>query len=350
MTVVTVLLAILLLSFIIIIHELGHYCVGRLCRVGIEEFSVGFGPKLLQWKRRGIAYSVRLILLGGYVRFAGEDADDDDPAAFNNQAIWKRFLTILAGPVMNFVLAFVVTLGLLMGYGLYQTTPVVNSVIDGTPAAESGLQAGDVITAVNGTAITRDQEGYAAMTQIVGALEAGDELHLTVQRGEETVEIDTGLYTDETGAPKMGIYVSQERIPMTLWDGVRYSGQVLVNLTREMLDSLRKLIFKGEGLDQMSGTVGIVSVASQAIRLGFDRVLYLVLIISMNLGILNLLPLPALDGGRLVFLIIEAIRRLFGRGPIPRDKEGLVHLIGLGAFFILFIVLTWHDIATLIRR
>lgn len=348
MTVVTVILAILMLSVIIIIHELGHYCVGRLCRVGIEEFSVGFGPKLIQWKRKDILYSVRLILLGGYVRFRGEDADDDDPRAFNNQPVWKRFLTVLAGPTMNFVLAFLVALGMLMGYGLYQTAPVVNSVIEGTPAAQSGLQAGDVITSVNGTAVTRDAEGYALMSEIVSGLSVGDELHLGIARGEEILEIVTGLYTDEDGSTKMGIYVAQERIAMTLWDGVRYSGQVLVNLAKSMLDSLRDLVFKGEGLENMSGTVGIVSVASQAIQMGLYQVLYLVLIITMNLGIINLLPLPALDGGRLVFLLVEGVLRLFGRGPIPRDKEGLVHMIGLAAFFVLFIILTYQDIARLI--
>ena len=349
MKIVSIIQAILMLSFIIIVHELGHYCVGRLCRVGIEEFSVGFGPKLFRWQRKGITYSVRLILVGGYVRFTGEDADDNDPRAFNNQPIWKRFLTVLAGPVMNIVLAFAVTLGILMGYGIYQTTPVVNSVMEGTPAAESGLQAGDVITSINGTALTRDAEGYAAMSEIVGALSADDTLHLTVQRGDETIEIDTGLYTDEDGSTKMGIYIAQERVSLTLWEYIRYSGQVMVNLMSTMLDSLRNLIFKGEGLDQVSGTVGIVNVASQVISQGFYYLLYMVLIISTNLGIINLLPLPALDGGRLVFLIVEAIRKLFGRGPVPREKEGFVHLIGLGAFFVLFIVLTWHDIATIIH-
>lgn len=348
MTVVTVILAVLLLGVIVIVHELGHYCVGRLCHVGIEEFSVGFGPKLIQWRRGGILYSVRLVLLGGFVRFTGEDEEDDDPRAFNNQAVWKRFLTVLAGPVMNFVLAFLVTLGILMGYGLYQTAPVVDSVIEGTPAAQAGLQSGDVITSVNGTAITRDAEGYAAMTAIVGTLGTDDELTLGILRGDKTLEIVTGLYADEDGSTKMGIYVGQERMAMTIFDGMRYAAQVLVNLTRTMLESLRDLIFKGEGADDVAGTVGIISVASQAIRLGFDRVLYIAMFISLNLGIMNLLPLPALDGGRLVFLIVEGILKLFGRGPIPRDKEGLVHMIGLAAFFLLFIVLTYKDIVRLI--
>ena len=131
---------------------------------------------------------------------------------------------------------------------------------------------------------------------------------------------------------------------MTLWDGVRYSGQVLVNLTREMLDSLRKLIFKGEGLDQMSGTVGIVSVASQAIRLGFDRVLYLVLIISMNLGILNLLPLPALDGGRVFLLLVNTVFTAITKKKIPAKYEGYVHAAGMVLLLALMAFVMFNDI------
>ena len=340
----TIVYAILMLAFIIIVHELGHYTVGRLCGIGIEEFSVGFGPKLVQWKRKGILYSLRLIIIGGYVRFTGEDEDSDDPRAFNNQKVWKRFLTVLAGPLMNFVLAYLVAVGMLTGYGVYDVVPQVGSVIEGTPAAESGLADGDVILTVAGEAIAYSGEGYARMVELIGAHDPEKPLPLTVRRGGEEKTILTGLYQDVGGAWKMGIYMSQVRVRMPFFESLKYGGTLMATLTRELLNSIKNLIFHGEGLNQVSGTVGIVSEVSQTLNEGFYMVLYWILLISTNLGIVNLLPLPALDGGRLVFLIVEAIRRK----PVPRDKEGLVNLAGLAAFFVLFIVLTYHDIVRII--
>ena len=131
---------------------------------------------------------------------------------------------------------------------------------------------------------------------------------------------------------------------MPFFESLKYGGTLMATLTRELLNSIKNLIFHGEGLNQVSGTVGIVSEVSQTLNEGFYMVLYWILLISTNLGIVNLLPLPALDGGRLVFLIVEAIRRK----PVPRDKEGLVNIAGLAAFFVLFIVLTYHDIVRII--
>ena len=343
----TIIYAILLLAFIIIIHELGHYTVGRLCGIGIEEFSVGFGKKLLQWKKNGILYSVRLVLLGGYVRFTGEDEDSDDPRAFNNQPVWKRFLTVLAGPAMNFVLGYVAAVIFLAGFGMYTSDilPRIEDLVPGTPAIEAGLQPGDVIVSVDGEAITYDQAGYDHMKALMALHTQGEPLELIVRRGGEELPIETELYQDtETGDWKMGIYMTQDREKMGFFSAVRYGGELMVTLTREMLLSLKNLVFRGEGLNEVSGTVGIVSEVSRTVSQGFDMVLYWLLIISTNLGIVNLLPLPALDGGRLVFLIVEGIRRK----PVPRDREGLVHLVGLAMFFVLFIVLTWHDIMRII--
>ena len=340
----TIIYAILMLAFIIIVHELGHYTVGRLCGIGIEEFSVGFGPKILQWERKGIRYSLRAIIIGGYVRFLGEDEENEDPRAFNNQPVWKRFLTVLAGPAMNFVLAYLVAVAMLAGYGLYDVVPQVASVIEETPAQAAGLEAGDVIVAIDGERIAFDGEGYARMVELIGAHDSEEPLALTIRRGEEEKEILTELYRDEDGSSKMGIYMNQVRVRMGFGESVRYGGELMVMLTREMLISLKNLIFHGEGLNQVAGTVGIVSEVSQTLNEGFYMALYWILLISANLGIVNLLPLPALDGGRLVFLIVEGIRRK----PIPREKEGLVNLAGLVMFLILFVVLTYHDIARII--
>lgn len=348
MNIITIILAILVLGFIILVHEAGHFCVGRLCRVGIEEFSIGMGPKIVQWEKKGIKYSVRWILLGGYVRFVGEDSDNSDPRAFNNQAVWKRILTVAAGPGMNFVLAFVVAMGMLMGYGLYQVVPQIDSVIENTPAAEAGLQAGDIILSVNGTKLSYDIEGYALMTEEMSKLTQDDVMAMEIDRSGEKLTLESKLYADEDGSLKMGVYIAQARVPMVFFESVSYSGQILKNMMGMMLQSLRDLVFKGEGVDEVSGTVGIVTVTSQVISQGFDSVLNIILVITLNLGIMNLLPLPALDGGRLVFLVVEGILKLFGRGPIPRDKEGMIHALGLLAFLALFVILTYKDIMRLI--
>ena len=342
----SIILSILILSFIIIIHELGHYTVGRLSGIGIEEFSVGMGPKLLQGKKSGILYSLRLILVGGYVRFTGEDEDSDDPRAFNNQKVWKRFLTILAGPGMNFVLAWIVSVALLCGYGLYgQTVPQIGEITEGTPAAASGLQVGDVLISVDGTALTYDEQGYIDLVAAINAHDPSTPLQLEVRRGDETLDLETGLYQYEDGSYKMGIIMGREHITYTFFGALGESFAWMREMSVEMITAIKNLIFHGEGLNEVSGTVGIVSEMSKTMNEGLRMILVWIMFISLNLGIVNLLPLPALDGGRLVFLIIEGLR---GK-PLSRDREGLIHFIGLIVFLGLFVVLTWHDIARIIH-
>ena len=158
-----ILLAIVMLGVIVTVHEFGHYLVGRLCGIGIVEFSVGFGPRLLGWERKGIQYSLRLIPLGGYCAFVGEDELNDDPRAMNNQPVWKRFLTVLAGPFMNFVLAYVVCTAMLAMFMTAETFPTVGQLEADMPAAAAGMRVGDVIVQVDDTAI---DYGSAGVSQI----------------------------------------------------------------------------------------------------------------------------------------------------------------------------------------
>ena len=341
-----VLIAIVLLGVIIIVHELGHFAVGRLCGIGVVEFSVGFGPKLFGWKRKGIDYSVRVLPFGGYCKFVGEDDDNPSPNAMNQMPVWKRFLTVFAGPAMNFVLAYLAAVAMLcMFYGTVE--PRIETVVADMPAAEAQLQPGDIVIAANGTDISRDADGAAVLR---GIIRESDSVELTVLRNGETVTttlVPELVVTDEaTGETARQIGVTFGIQPISLGAAIPEAGRYLCEITELMLDSLRNLIFKGQGADQMAGAIGTVAVASEIMQTDRSMILYFVVILSLNLGIINLLPLPALDGGRLVFLIVEGIRRK----PVPPEKEGMVHAIGLMLFFLLAIVLAWHDIVTYIIK
>lgn len=338
--------AILMLGVIVTVHEFGHYLVGRLCGIGIVEFSVGFGPRLLGWERKGIKYSLRIIPLGGYCAFVGEDERNDDPRAMNNQPVWKRFLTVLAGPFMNFVLAFVACAIMLSAFMTAESLPAIKNLVDDMPAIEAGIQVGDVIVEVNGGAIDYGGAGVAQIVQSIQEIEPGSTVSLVVERDGQRIpiEMQTTAVTTENGVTHGMIGVEFDRRTYTVPEAIRYSGAYMVDTTRTMLDSLRRLFFHGEGVNQITGTVGVIAVVSTYVRDGWYEVLWLLFVISLNLGIMNLLPLPALDGGRLVFLIVEAIRRK----PIPPEKEGMVHGIGLVLVLGLFVLLTFHDVYRLI--
>lgn len=342
MTAIWVILAILMIGIMILVHELGHFVVGRLCGIGVEEFSIGFGPKIFGWRKKEIDYSLRAIPLGGYVRFTGEDEDSADANAFNNHPVWKRFLTVVAGASMNFVLAFVAILLLFSLYGVIQV-PEFSAVEPGSPAEMAGLMAGDRVVAVDGIEISYDQQGFNEMYELFSARTDGTPFQLTIERGGEEFDVSVSKAQTEEGAWQMGVLLGvTRRVSFPL--AFEASCQAFVGMSGMLLDFLKNLVFCGEGVEQVSGTVGAIGQASQYIQQGFDMVLNVFASISLNLGIMNLLPLPALDGGRLVFLAIEGIFRK----PVPRDKEGMVHAVGMILLFGLMIVLTYSDIMKMI--
>ena len=337
-----ILLAIVILGVIVTIHEFGHYLVGRLCGIGIVEFSVGFGPRLLGWERKGIKYSLRGIPLGGYCMFVGEDEHNDDPRAMNNQPVWKRFLTVLAGPGMNFVLAFVLVVAMLCGYYAAETFPVVRDAPAGHPAAEAGLLPGDRILAVNGSPIENTTAGVSRVIELIQSADPEAPIALQIERDGGTMdfEIVPDVVVDESsGAKTLQIGIAFDYRHFNLAEAVASAVPTMGDTVGQMLAALRNLVFKGEGIKETTGAVGIVVLISQQARQGLHEILWLVYIISLNLGIMNLLPIPALDGGRLMFLIVEAIRRK----PIPPEKEGTVHAIGFALLIALFAVIMFYD-------
>ncbi len=336
-----ILLAIVILGVIIVCHEFGHFIVGRLCGIGVVEFSVGFGPKILGWKHKGTQFSLRAIPLGGFCKFVGEDESNSAPDAMNNASVWKRILTVFAGPAMNFVLAFLTGIVVLCMFSTADVYPEIRQVVDASAAQEAGLLPGDEITAVNGEAIAHNASGTQALRE---AVQTGETLALTVSRGGETLSIDVSPKAiQEDGAQAYQLGVTFATHNYGFFEAIPASGRMMVGVTEQLFTTLKNLIFHGTGADEMTGTVGTVVVISEVVQRDSSMIWDIIFLISLNLGIMNLLPIPALDGGRLVFLIVEAIRRK----PVPPEKEGMVHLIGFALILILFVVLTWHDITNI---
>lgn len=355
MTILYVLLAILLLGILIMVHEMGHFFAARLCGIAVKEFSIGFGPKLIQWtsKKHETVFSIRPIPLGGYCMFYGDTDDDpdgtlmkDDPRNYNKAAVWKRMISVIAGPLMNIVLAFVVAIIFTFSFGTAITAPYVADVTPGAPAQIAGLEAGDTFLNINGIDMTdlTSQDVSEVITATNGA-----DVKLTVDRNGETKELTIIPKLDAaSGRYLIGITITHVAdIPITqvipaAWDITAKAGT-------DILKALGKLFTTGEGLDQSAGPIGVIQmIASETQQAqeqqasgGITIFLYLMIFISINLGLMNLLPIPGLDGSRLIFMIIEAIRRR----PVNQRIESYIHLGGYLFLFAFMIFFTFKDVA-----
>jgi len=347
MTIFFILLAILLLAVLIVAHEWGHYMSARALKIAVKEFSIGFGPKLTQWKskKRETVFSLRGIPLGGYCAFYDEDGDTlakDDPRRYAAAAVWKRMIVVLAGSLMNILLAFVLAIALHLAYGLVSAQPSVESVVAGSPAEAAGIRAGDVLLKAGDTALTiGDAAGLSAEVDALG----GDEpLRLTVERnGEELALSVLPQYDEAEGRRLIGVSIIAYTRP-TLLQSVQGAWESCVYASTAIAEALGKLIFRGEGAQDVSGPVGVVQIiAEQTQSGGAYMYLSLAILIGINLGIVNLLPIPGLDGSRFLFLLAEAIRRK----PVNRRVESAIHMAGFVLLFGLMILFTFRDIRRL---
>ena len=367
MNILYILVAILLIGILVTVHELGHFLAARITGIGVKEFAVGWGPKLLSRvsKKSGIRYSLRALPLGGFCAFYSADEDEqisrDDPRCFNNAKVWKRMITVLMGPMMNFILAFVVLAVYLLCTGTVVYDPYVSSVEEAGPAYVAGVQAGDAILAINEANLA---DGTADdITAAIASWQDGDApltVSLRHEDGtEETVQV-TPFYDEEAGRPRMGVMLAYRLRTKTLadgtlvydyqpislgeaisgsWDSCVYAGGMIIT-------ALKNLVTTGEGAEDTTGIIGTVAIISEQVESGgLDSFINLLIVISINLGIMNLLPFPGLDGSRFVFMVVEAIRRK----PVPEEKENLVHAIGIALLLALMVFLMFKDTIALLK-
>ncbi len=338
-----IIIAILIFSFIVLFHELGHFLVAKKCNVKVNEFMLGLGPKLFGIKKGETEYSIHLLPFGGACAMEGEDEASDDERAFGNKPLWQRFLIVFAGPFFNFILAYIIAVILIGVAGYY--APDISEVVEGSPAEEAGLEAGDTLVSFNGFKLHFYKE-----ISVYTYFHPAETLDIVYERnGKKKETTVTPELDEESGRYLIGVIGTSDLVkgnPI----------QVLENGFHEMryqiyvvFQSLRFLFTGKVSVRDMSGPVGIVKVMSDTYdeSMADGGVYYVVLnlmnfmvLLSANLGVMNLLPFPALDGGRILLFIIEGIRRK----KMPPEIEGKINFVGLALLMVLMVVVMVSDI------
>ena len=378
--IITILSALLVFSAVIAIHEFGHFAVAKLCGIQVNEFSIGMGPVLWKKNHKGTQYSLRALPVGGFVALEGEespesqqaeasrDAREDDfssskhdlnilstesdgevqkkPAGIplNEAPVWQRMLVMVAGAVMNFVLGFMVLVVLIAAQNEPITSKTIYAIQDGALCGQTGLQAGDKVLAVNGRRcfVANDILYELVRTKAYSA-------DFTVLRDGKKVQlpgVQFDTWQDDNGETHMSIGFSVYGLEKTPGNVLREAGNSVLYYGRIVFTSLVDLVRGRENINNLSGPVGIVSAIGQAASYGWQDLLELLALITVNLGILNLLPFPALDGGKVVFLFIEGVTG----HAVPEKLQSVLTLATFGLLFGLMLFATYNDILRLITR
>jgi regulator of sigma E protease len=345
-TALNILYAIIVFGVIIFVHELGHFLSAKWSGVKVNEFALGMGPALLKFKGKVTQYSLRLFPIGGYCKMEGEDDDSNDKDAFNTKPVWKRIIVIVAGAFMNFVLGFIILL-FIFGGNKSQATTIVNSFSKNATSSitgtNGGLKVGDKFVKINGSSINNDTDIIFSLMRATSG-----KVNIIVLRSGKETELDNVQFPmtknpDGTKTMTNDFYVKS--VKTTPLNVITHSFTFTVSVVKIVWLSLVDLITGKIGFNQLSGPVGVTTAIGQAAGIGLQSLLLLVVFITVNLGVVNLLPLPALDGGRLIFLIIEAIRRK----PVDPKYEGYVHFAGFVLLILLMVVITFNDVIKLIK-
>lgn len=337
----TFIASVFVFGMLVIFHEFGHFSIAKLVGIKVHEFSLGFGPKLFGVPKGETSYNLRALPLGGFVRMAGMDPNEedfvDDERGFNKKTVGQRVAVIFAGPLMNFILAVVLLAFVFMFQGLPVATTEIKEVVPGSPAEKAGIVAGDKIIAINGEYL---EEWEKLVTRISEHPE--ERITVNISRGGIEQQYDINTYRDENGQGKIGVmsvsgYRKMGLIP-SIALGFEWTGRITVTI----LDFIAKMIF-GQAPAELGGPVRVVNEIGKAAQVGFFFLLQLSAFLSINLGLFNLFPIPALDGSRILFLAWEKV----GGRPVDPVKENFIHLVGLGLLLLLMVVITYNDILQL---
>jgi len=338
-----ILIAVLIFGAIVIFHEFGHFVVAKRNDVQVNEFMIGFGPKLLGVKRGETLFTLRLLPLGGACVMPIEEEGQDNPRSFRRKSAWRRLLILAAGPFFNFLLAFV--LASIMTALIGVDRPVLTGTVDGLPAQEAGLQAGDEITKLNHKAIHFSRE-----LRLYLQTHGSEEMRVTYKRDGETHETTMiPVYNSEAGAYQLGITYNPYSEKVGPLQVLQYGWYETEYSIWSVFEGLRLLFTGGVSVNDLTGPVGIVKAIDETYTqsneaggafLVLINMLNIAVLLSANLGVMNLLPIPGLDGGRLIFTVAEIVTRK----QLPVEKEGMINLIGMGVLFALMIFVVVNDV------
>ena len=352
---VYILAAILVFGVLIAVHELGHFMAAKACGVRVNEFSIGMGPTLWKKQKGETQYSLRLFPVGGFCAMEGEEEDSDDPTALNNQGFWAKLLIFAAGAAMNFIAGLLIILVLYADAQAFYV-PVVAGFADGCPLESAdGLQEGDRLLRIDGEKVYV----YSDISLLMGLNKTGA-FDLQIERNGEFITLrdftmERREYTDQNGKAYTGygLYFGAEEA--TLGRKLSYSWNNAMDFARLVRLSLQMLVTGQAGVKDLSGPVGIVSTMTQVgeqaatTRAAVENIAYLAALIAVNLAVMNLLPLPALDGGKIFFLVINAVSMQLFKKQIPAKYENYIHFAGLILLLALMAVITFSDVWKLIH-
>ncbi|MBE6062191.1 MAG: RIP metalloprotease RseP [Clostridium butyricum] len=328
-----IILAILAFGILIFVHELGHFTLAKINGVKVEEFSIGMGPKIICKQYKETKYSLGILPIGGYVKMLGEEEESDDPDSFSSKSPLRRITIIVAGVIMNYILAICIFTGYISNFGYLKTYAL--SVEQGSPAYESGIQQGDVFTKVNGLKVFARDDISAGIL-----LSYGNPIDVTVQRNGENIDLNITPVMDENNQLKIGVGFEPVQNP-----GIGESFKQSFNQTASLVSQTFKglgMIFTGKAnlKTDVGGPVTIVKMSAATAKAGIWPLLYFTAFLSVNLAVFNLLPFPALDGGWTVILLIELITRR----KVPDKVVGVLNYFGFAILIGLMILVTAKDI------
>ncbi|ADU27153.1 RIP metalloprotease RseP [Ethanoligenens harbinense] len=338
-----IVIAVIVFGVLIFLHEFGHFFTAKLCGIKVNEFAVGMGPALFKFQKGETRYSLRALPIGGFTAMEGEDGENNDPRAFVNRPVWQRIIVLVAGAFMNILTGFVIILIIIM-----LTNPIPSTTVaqfaDGATSSQTGLRAGDRILSIDGAAV------HINMDITLGLITSNKgKVNMQVLRGGKVVDLPAVQFpmTDDGNGGKVMardfVVYAQQKTPGRV---ISYAFYWTIAMVKLVWVTILQMFTGRYSVKDLSGPVGVTAAMGQAASQSPSMLFNVVAMIAVNLGVVNLFPLPALDGGRLLFVIIEGIRRK----PISRKYEGYVHLIGFALLMTLMLFVTFNDIVRLIKR